>query len=80
MASITITVNDNKVPLIQATLAQYNADHGTSLTMAQWVKTLVAREVLRGEMSDAAFAVRRQKDEEARAAVQAAEDAVLGAL
>jgi len=80
VASITITVADAKVPQIQAARAEWNAEHGTSLTMEQWVKTLVAREVLRGEAADAALAVMRAKEAEARAAAKAAEDAVLAGL
>ena len=80
MATITLTIADAKVPEIQAVLAAYNAEHGTSLTIQQWIKRLVAREVYRADIQDASTNAYLAKEAEARALAATAEESILTSI
>ena len=53
MASITITVTDDKVPLVMAAVGIYNAEHGTTLTVQEWVKRIIAQDIYRDRIANA---------------------------
>lgn len=72
MATLTITVLDEKVPDIIAAVGAYNAEHGTLLTIPQWAKRVLAAEVYSNEIRDAQ--INRLLQAEAAAKTQAAAD------
>ena len=80
MASITITVNDARLPDFQAARARWNAENGKNLTAEQWIKYLVALEVYRDQIRDDEQNQRLTAERNLRANVNTGKESIVNSL
>lgn len=80
MPDITITVSDRFIAEVMAATDAYNQQNGTSLTAKQWVRRVLAREMLQPQIATEQDNITRKAHQNARAAAEAKEEELIASL
>lgn len=77
MATFTIEITDGALPALQTLVARYNADNGTSLTVAQFLELHLAEMSIQDEFALRVEALQQQTQAELHAAIRAERDRLI---